>query len=122
VHEDFSWLPAVGVHIEGDAMKTLMTALALCACAAFLLFAALLTVAVHLMPYLAVGCALVLLARAGRRRQPDPARQEVLRHLSSPMRCYPLPTGQWVYVPVWVERPRRPAAAVIDAELVEEQQ
>jgi hypothetical protein len=103
-------------------MKALMTALALCACAAFLFFTALLTLAVHLMPYLAVGCALVSLARAGRRREPVPARQETLRHMSSPARCYPMPIGQWVYVPLWVERPRRPEVAVIDADVVEEQQ
>jgi hypothetical protein len=103
-------------------MKALMSALALCACAAFLFFAALLTFAVHLMPYLAVGCALVLLARAGRRREPAPARQEAPPPMSSPAPCYPLPIGQWVCVPVWVERPRRPAVAVIDAEVVEEQQ
>jgi hypothetical protein len=30
--------------------------------------------------------------------------------------------GQWVYVPIWVERPRRPALAIIDAEVVEEEQ
>ena len=103
-------------------MRALLPALALCACAAFLFFAALLTAAINLLPYLAVGFVLVVLARAHRRREHAVATQAAWRPLPLPAPRQSLHTGQWVYVPVWVDEPPRPRLPVIDAEVIEDPQ
>lgn len=99
-----------------------MAAVAICACAAVLLGAAILVLVIELLPYVTIGCALALLIRSRRRRHADPVRQQAYRHLPlPPAPRYRAPAGQWVYVPVWVGAPPRPAMPVIDAEVIEEQ-
>lgn len=100
-------------------MRALGPTVALCACAAFLFFAALLTVAINLLPYLAVGFALVALARPRGRREHVVATQAAWRPVSPAAPQASFQTGQWVYVPVWVEKPLRPRLPVIDAEVIE---
>ena len=101
-------------------MRTLLPALALCACAAFLFFAALLSVVINLLPYLVVGFVLLMLVRVHRRRERAVATHADWRPLSAPAPQQSLQTGQWVYVPVWIDRAPRPAMPVIDAEVIEE--
>lgn len=103
-------------------MRTVLPALALCACAVFLFFAALLTLAINLLPYLAVGSVLVLLARAHRRHEHVAAAHVLRQAMPAPAPRHQLPAGQWVYVPVWVDKPPRPGKPAIDAEVIEEPQ
>ncbi len=101
-------------------MRVLLPALALCACAAFLFFAALLTAVTNLLPYLAVGCVLLMLARAHTRREHAAATQVDWRPLPPPTRRQSVNTGQWVYVPIWLDEPPRPRLPMIDAEVIED--
>jgi|SRR5215210_4959913 len=103
-------------------MKTVLTAVVLCTCAGVLFAAAVLTLVIQFLPYLAIGCALVLLAKAARRHEQASIRQVMNWQASSLAPRHVAPVGQWVYVPVWVETPRHPALPVIDAEVVEEGQ
>jgi hypothetical protein len=86
-------------------MRALVAAVAICA---------------ELLPYVAIGCAIALLIKS--RRHAASVRQQAYRHLPlPPAPQYRAPAGQWVYVPVWVGAPPRPAVPVIDAEGIEEQ-
>jgi len=103
-------------------MRALVAAAAICACAAGLLGAAILTFAIELLPYVAIGCAIAVLIRSRRRLQGVAVRQQAYRHLPlPPAPQYRAPAGQWVYLPVWVGAPPRPAIRVIDAEVIEDQ-
>jgi hypothetical protein len=103
-------------------MRALVAAVAICACAAVLLGAAIVALAIELLPYVAIGCAIALLIRSRRRRPRTPLRQQAYRAINAPPAPrYRAPTGQWVYVPVWVVAPPRPATPVIDAEVIEDQ-
>ena len=100
-------------------MRALLAVVAMCACAAVLLRTAIL--AIEVLPYVAIGCALALLIRSRRQRHRAPVRQQAYRQIPPSAPRYQAPTGQWVYVPVWVDAPPRPAVPVIDAEGIEEQ-
>jgi hypothetical protein len=102
-------------------MRVLVAAVAICACAAVLVGAAILVLAIDLLPYVAVGCAVGLLIRSCRRGNGVAVRKQAYRHIPlPPARQYRAPAGQWVYVPVWVGAPQRPAMPVIDAEVIGE--
>ena len=63
------------------SMRTLLAAVAMCAFAAVLLGAAILALAIELLPYVAIGCAIALLIRSRRRRHGTPARQQAHRQM-----------------------------------------
>ena len=101
-------------------MRTLLPALALCACAAFLFFAALLSVVINLLPYLVAGFVCLMLVRVHRRREHAVATHADWQPLSGPAPQHSMTAGQWVYGPVWIDQAPRPAMPVIDAEVIEE--
>jgi hypothetical protein len=101
-------------------MRAFVAAVAICACAAVLLGAAIVALAIELLPYVTIGCAIAVLITS--RRHAAPVRQHAYRHLPlPPAPQYRAPAGQWVYLPVWVGAPPRPAMPVIDAEVIEDQ-
>jgi hypothetical protein len=101
-------------------MRTAATVLAVSAFAFLVLSAAVLAVAIALLPYVAIGCAIAVLIKS--RRPPTVAARQ------APYRCAPMPrslpsafaSSGWVYVPVWVGPSRHAAMPVIDAEVVED--
>lgn len=101
-------------------MRTLTTIFAVSAFAVLLLSAAVLALAIELLPYVAIGCAIAVLIKS-RRPQTVAARQVPYRHAPTPQsQPHSVPPSGWAYVPVWVGPAPQSAMPVIDAEVIEE--
>ncbi len=101
-------------------MRTLISGLAAFAFAALLLGAAILALAIELLPYVVIGCVVAAVITSRTRRHRVAAGAPAYRATPRPVPRYHAPQGEWVYVPVWVGASPRPAMSVIDAEVIEE--
>ena len=100
-------------------MRTLTTIFAVSAFAVLLLSAAILALAIELLPYVAIGCAIAVLIKS-RRPQTVAAGQVSYRHHDAAVAPHSVRPSGWAYVPVWVGPAPQSAMPVIDAEVIEE--
>lgn len=116
-------------------MKLLLGFFLVCTAMSVLVVAALVQLLIHLLPYLILIAAVVLVVRMLRGRHAAPPvaglparRPHTRRYHRPPLGAAPSPpTGWapgaapgWVLLPVWVGPPARPSSPVIDAEVIEE--